>query len=95
MHSTKSLILAFIKRNGGSTVDELAQALGLIPMTARWHLTALQRDDLLEAEPVRRATGRPHYIYRLTRRGDDALERWRGRWFASRPWKVAAIVVDM
>jgi len=93
LHSTKSLILAFIKRNGGSTVDELAQALAL--MTVRQHLTAPQCDDLLEAEPVRRATGRPHYIYRLTRRGADALERWWGRRFASRPWKVAAIVVDM
>jgi predicted ArsR family transcriptional regulator len=95
LHSTKSLILAFIKRNWRSTVDELAQALGLAPMTVRQHLTAPQCDDLLEAEPVRRATGRPHYIYRLTRRGDNALERWWGRGFASRPWKVAALVVDM
>lgn len=75
MRSTKSLILAFIKRNGGSTVDELAQALGLAPVTVRQHLTALQRDDLLDAEPVRRATGRPHYIYRLTRGGEDTFPR--------------------
>jgi predicted ArsR family transcriptional regulator len=75
VHSTKTLILASIKRSGGGTVDELAQALGLAPMTIRQHLSALQRDNLLEAKPVRRATGRPHYIYRLTRRGDDTFPR--------------------
>lgn len=75
MHSTKSLILAFIKRNSGSTVDELAQELRIASVTVRQHLTTLQRDDLLEAEPVRRATGRPHYIYRLTRHGEDTFPR--------------------
>jgi len=75
VHSTKSLILAFIKRNGGGTVDELAQAMGLASMTIRQHLTALQRDDLLEAEPVRRPKGRPHYVYRLTRHGDDTFPK--------------------
>lgn len=75
MHSSKSLILAFIKRHGDSTVDELVQALGLASMTVRQHLTALERDDLLQVEPVRRAIGRPHYIYRLTRRGDDTFAR--------------------
>jgi predicted ArsR family transcriptional regulator len=75
VHSTKTLILAFIKRNGGGTVEELAQALDLASMTVRQHLVTLQRDDLLQAEPVRRATGRPHYVYRLTQRGDDTFPK--------------------
>jgi predicted ArsR family transcriptional regulator len=75
VHSTKTLILAFIKRNGGGTVDELAQALDLAPMTVRQHLVTLQRDDLLRAEAVRRATGRPHYVYRLTQRGNDTFPK--------------------
>ncbi len=75
MHSTKNLILAFIKRNGGGTVDGLAQALELAPMTVRQHLVTLQRDDLLQAEAVRRSTGRPHYVYRLTQRGDDTFPK--------------------
>jgi predicted ArsR family transcriptional regulator len=75
VQSTKSLILTSIKRSGGSTVDELAQALDLAPMTVRQHLAVLQRDDLVRAEPVRRATGRPHYVYRLTQRGDDTFPK--------------------
>ncbi len=66
MHSTKTEILALLKRNDGSTVDELASSLGLAPMTVRQHLTALERDLLVRAEEVRRHTGRPHHLYRLT-----------------------------
>ena len=66
MHSTKSDILALLKRNDGGTVDELATSLSLAPMTVRQHLTALERDALVRSEEVRRATGRPHYRFRLT-----------------------------
>lgn len=66
MHSTKTEILALLKRNDGSTVDDLASALNLAPMTVRQHLTALERDLLVRAEEVRRHTGRPHHLYRLT-----------------------------
>lgn len=79
MHSTKSEILALLKRLDGSTVDELASALKLAPMTIRQHLTALERDDLVLAEGVRRPAGRPHYLYRLTgdghRRVADGYDR--------------------
>jgi predicted ArsR family transcriptional regulator len=66
MHSTKTEILALLKRNDGSTVDDLASALNLAPMTVRQHLTALERDTLVRTEEVRRQTGRPHHFYRLT-----------------------------
>ncbi|MDE3096674.1 MAG: winged helix-turn-helix transcriptional regulator [Chloroflexota bacterium] len=66
MHSTKTEILALLKRSDGATVDEIASALGLAPMTVRQHLTALERDGLIHAQEVRRATGRPHFRYSLT-----------------------------
>jgi predicted ArsR family transcriptional regulator len=69
MHSTKSEILARLKRFDGATVDDLAGSLGLAPMTIRQHLTALERDDLIRAKAVRRTTGRPHYRYQLTDEG--------------------------
>ncbi len=79
MHSTKTEILALLKRNDGATVDELASALGLASMTVRQHLTTLERDSLVRAEEVRRATGRPHFLYRLTedghRRVSDGYDR--------------------
>jgi predicted ArsR family transcriptional regulator len=69
MHTTKSEILARLKRFDGATVDDLAGSLGLAPMTIRQHLTALERDDLIRAKAVRRTTGRPHYRYELTDEG--------------------------
>lgn len=75
MQTTKSQILEVLKRTGGSTVDELAQKLGLAPMTIRQHLTTLERDELVYASEVRRPTGRPHYVYRLTEKGDETFPR--------------------
>ena len=73
MHSTKTEILARLKRSHGATVDELSSSLGLAPMTIRQHLTALERDGAVSAREVRRPNGgRPHYLYSLT---DDGHRR--------------------
>lgn len=69
MHSTKSEILALLKRSDGASVDDLSTSLGLASMTVRQHLTALERDGLVQAAEVRRPTGRPHFRYRLTEDG--------------------------
>lgn len=73
MHSTKTEILALLKRSDGATVDEIASTVGLAPMTVRQHLTALERDSLVRAEEVRRPTGRPHYRYGLTGEGHRSV----------------------
>jgi predicted ArsR family transcriptional regulator len=73
MHGTKTEILALLKRRDGATVDDIASSLSLAPMTVRQHLTALQRDALIETEEVRRATGRPHYRYSLSHEGHRSV----------------------
>jgi predicted ArsR family transcriptional regulator len=73
MHSTKTEILALLKRTDGASVDEISSAVGLAPMTVRQHLTGLERDDLVHAQEVRRATGRPHFRYQLTAQGHRSL----------------------
>jgi predicted ArsR family transcriptional regulator len=75
MQGTKSRILALLKRSGGSTVDELASALGLARMTVRQHLATLERDDLVTAHEVRRATGRPHFVYSLSDKGEETFPK--------------------
>jgi len=79
MHSTKTEILTLLKRSDGATVDDLSTSIGLASMTVRQHLVALERDALVQAEEVRRATGRPHFRYRLTdeghRRISDGYDR--------------------
>lgn len=73
--STKGQILAFLKRNGGGTVEDLAAALGVAAMTVRQHLAVLERDELVASRAVRRPTGRPHYVYSLTARGHAAFPK--------------------
>jgi predicted ArsR family transcriptional regulator len=75
MHSTKTEILALLKRSDGATVDEISSSVGLASMTVRQHLTALERDDLVRAQEVRRATGRPHFRYRLTDNGHRSISQ--------------------
>ncbi len=75
MQTTKQQILVLLKRAGSATIDEAAGALAVASMTARQHLVGLEKDGLVQSEKVRRSTGRPHYLYRLTPKGDDAFPR--------------------
>ena len=86
VRSTKSQILTLVKRSGGSTVEELASALGLARMTVRQHLATLQRDNLITAHQQRRPTGRPHFVYSLTDEGEET--------FPKRYDRLADMIID-
>lgn len=73
MQSTKGHILSHLKRSGGSSVDELAQTLGLAQMTVRQHLTGLERDGMIHSREVRRATGRPHHVFILAEKAEEEV----------------------
>lgn len=75
MQTSKQQILVLLKRTGSATVEEAAGALSLASMTARQHLTGLERDGLVHSEKVKRPTGRPHYVFKLTPRGEDMFPR--------------------
>jgi predicted ArsR family transcriptional regulator len=75
VQSSKTRILALLKRCGQSSVDDLASALSLAPMTVRQHLTALERDELVTVAERRNGAGRPRHLYSLTERGDAAFPR--------------------
>lgn len=75
MQTTKQQILTLLKRTGSVTVDEAAGALAVASMTARQHLVGMERDGLIRAEKVRRSTGRPHFLYSLTPKGEEMFPR--------------------
>lgn len=75
MQTTKHQILELLKRTGSATVEEAAGSLSIASMTARQHLMGLERDGLVQSEKVRRANGRPHYLYYLTPKGDEMFPR--------------------
>jgi predicted ArsR family transcriptional regulator len=75
MQTTKQQILIVLKRAGSCTVEEAAGVLAVASMTARQHLVGLERDGLVQAEKVKGLTGRPHFLYKLTPKGEDLFPR--------------------
>ena len=69
--STRDVILHTIKQSPQSTVESLAKAADVSPVTVRHHLNSLQADGLIEANTVRRKVGRPYYVYNLSERGQE------------------------
>lgn len=64
--STRGRVVQLLRRSA-QTVNELATKLDLTDNAVRLHLSALERDGLVEQHAVRRETvGKPAYIYRTT-----------------------------
>jgi DeoR family transcriptional regulator, suf operon transcriptional repressor len=73
MKSTKDKILQTLLRHPRITINELAEAVDINPISVRHHLTNLQMEGLIEAEEVRHGVGRPRLVYSLTQ---DGMERF-------------------
>lgn len=71
MQETRRSILEILKTKGEATVEELAEVLGLTPMTVRHHLALLQKEGLISSRSIRRAVGRPHHSFFLSEKGQD------------------------
>lgn len=67
--STRDIILRTIRQRHRATVNELAEAADISPVTVRHHLNALQAEALLQSESVRRKVGRPYLVYSLSEKG--------------------------
>lgn len=75
MENSRQLILRRLKERGPATIAELADHLGVAPMTVRHHLNGLLADGLIESQPVRRSVGRPALVFRLTEAGEELFPR--------------------
>ncbi len=71
MQETRQQILTTLRERGPATVDELAGAVGLTPITIRHHISILQGEGYITSQQVRRKVGRPHYVYSLTDKAAD------------------------
>ena len=69
MKSTRERILQTLLKKPASTINDLAEAVGINPISVRHHLTNLQVDGLVDAEEERHGVGRPRLIYSLTEQG--------------------------
>jgi DeoR family suf operon transcriptional repressor len=59
-------------------VKELADAVGISPISVRHHLSSLQAEGLVAVEEARHGVGRPYHLYSLT---DKGLERFPRRYY--------------
>lgn len=75
MQRTRREILNILKRQGRATLEELANGVGLVPVTVRAHLNVLERDDLVKYEEVRGKVGRPYYVYTLTEVAEELFPK--------------------
>ena len=71
MKSTRERVLQLLARKPRQTVNELAQELGINPISMRHHLNVLQMEGLIAAEEERHGVGRPRLVYSLTEKGRE------------------------
>ena len=69
MKRTREKILRTLLSNPESTINELAEAVGINGISIRHHLTSLEADDLVVSSEERHGVGRPRLIYSLTDKG--------------------------
>ncbi len=77
MKSTRDRILQSLLRRPRSTINELAEAVGINPISVRHHLTNLQMEGLVDAQEERHGVGRPRLVYVLT---EEGMERFPTRY---------------
>jgi predicted ArsR family transcriptional regulator len=77
MNATRDKILQTLLRKPKSTINDLADAVGINPISVRHHLNNLQMEGLVESQEERHGVGRPRLVYGLT---DDGMERFPTRY---------------
>ena len=77
MKSTRDKILQTLLKRPKSTINDLAEAVGINPISVRHHLTNLQMEGLVESQEERHGVGRPRLVYVLTSEG---MERFPTRY---------------
>jgi predicted ArsR family transcriptional regulator len=77
----RSLLRTLLRNKGGLTVQALAGALSVSRNAVRQHLTALERDGLVEKGKLQPSGGRPEQLYVLTSEGNEQFPR-QYSWFS-------------
>jgi predicted ArsR family transcriptional regulator len=77
MTSTREVVLKVLLTQQRCTLNELADAVGISPISMRHHITRLEAEGLVHTEEERHGVGRPRMVYTLTESG---LERFPTRY---------------
>jgi predicted ArsR family transcriptional regulator len=77
----KQLMRHLLRHKTGTSIDELAIAIGVTRTAVRQHLAALSQEGLVAPAGQRATGGRPQRLFVLTQEGREAFPR-RYSWFA-------------
>jgi len=69
MSTTRDLVLKTLLTRHRCTINELADAVGINPISVRHHVTRLEASGLVISEEERHGVGRPRRLYFLTEKG--------------------------
>jgi predicted ArsR family transcriptional regulator len=75
--STRDRILSTILERNRCTINDLAEAVGINPISVRHHIIKLEALGLVSSEEERNGVGRPPKVYFLT---EDGLEKFPTRY---------------
>jgi len=67
--STRERVLKTLLKQHRCTINELAEAVEINPISVRHHISRLQADGLVNSEEERHGVGRPRQVYFLTEAG--------------------------
>ncbi|HEX7974495.1 MAG TPA: helix-turn-helix transcriptional regulator [Anaerolineales bacterium] len=71
MKSTRERVLRTLLTRERCTINELADAVEINPISVRHHITRLQADGLVDSAEERHGVGRPRRFYFLTENGRE------------------------
>jgi len=69
MSTTRDHVLQTLLAHPRITINELAEEVGINPISIRHHIASLQAEGLVAAEEERHGVGRPRYVFLLTEAG--------------------------
>ncbi len=69
MNATRKLVLQTLLERQRCTINELAEAVGITPISVRHHIGKLEAEGLVASVEERHGVGRPRRLYYLTEAG--------------------------
>lgn len=81
--SSKEAILQYLLKENQASVQDIAEAMKISPQATRRHLKDLLEQGLIEYDLVKVKTGRPQYLYSLSRQGRDRFPQNYGEFAVS------------
>lgn len=69
MSSTRAAVLKHLLDQQRCTINDLAEAVDINPISVRHHIARLEEERLVDSEEERHGVGRPRRVYYLTEKG--------------------------